>query len=243
MSLAQSATFEDSLPDHLVKWTMVRLPDGQVSSNGMTTDVKGLWMSETEVTWELFEVWALRMDLSQEQQASGIEATSRPSKPYSVIFTNFGHHGFPAICMSHLNAKDFCDWLSKKTGNNYRLPTEAEWEYACQAGAKDKPDLDKSAWFWDNADDLTHKVGTKQPNGWGLKDMLGNVAEWCLNQDGTAVVRGGSWKTKKDDLNWSTREKEDKAWNEADPQNPKSKWWLANGQFIGMRLVCERGKN
>ena len=142
--------------------------------------------------------------------------------------------------MSHLNAKGFCEWLSTKTGHHYRLPTEAEWEYACEAGATQPTDMDKVAWTWENADDVTHKVGLKQPNGWGLKDIFGNVAQWRETPAGSpAVVRGGSWKSKAAMLSLGFREEETKAWNEADPQNPKSKWWLANGQFIGLRLVCE----
>lgn len=215
---------------------MVRLPDGKFHGQS----IKNTWIGETEVPWELFEVWSLRLDLSQEQQATGVEATSRPSKPYSVIFTNFGHHTYPAICMSHLNAVKFCEWLSEKTGKKYRLPTEAEWEYAARAGAEKAPDLEKASWNWDNADDVTHPVGKKEANAWGLKDMLGNVAEWVTAADGKGVVRGGSWKTKPADLGFATRQEESPKWNEADPQNPKSKWWLANGQFIGMRLVCEK---
>lgn len=242
MCQAQNQDFEDQLTDHLVKWKMVALPDGEISVNGKTEKISGLWFGETEVTWELFDVWALRLDLSQEQQVAGVEATSRPSKPYSVIFTNFGHHGYPAICMSHANAVAFCDWLSAKTGHKYRLPTEAEWEYACRAGQALPTDMGRVAWTWENADDVTHKVGLKQPNGWGLKDMFGNVAEWCESPGKKPVVRGGSWKSKASALDFGIREEESKAWNEADPQNPKSKWWLANGQFIGMRLVCEKAK-
>lgn len=234
MSQSSLDFFEDSLPDHLVKWKMVRVPDDE------TKGIKGLYFGETEVPWELFDVWSLRMDLTNEQQVTGVDAESRPSKPYSVIFTNFGHHGFPAICMSFLNAQGFCEWLSLKTGRHYRLPTEAEWEYACRAGVSEASDVEKSAWCWENSDDVTHKIGTKSPNAWGLKDMLGNAAEWCVGENGEHVVRGGSWKTKAKDLSAVTRDVETLKWNEADPQNPKSRWWLANGQFVGMRLVCDR---
>ena len=234
MSLAQSDSFVDSLPDHLVKWKMVKLPDNKDKG------IKDLWIGETEVPWELFEVWALRLDLTQEQQATGVDATSRPSKPYSVIFTNFGHHSYPAICMSFLNAQKFCEWLSQKTGKTYRLPKENEWEYACLAGGQQAVVDDGTSWNWENADDVTHPIGQKTANAWGLKDMVGNVAEWCVGADGSNVVRGGSWKTKLKDLGHWTSEKEAPSWNEADPQNPKSKWWLANGQFVGLRIVCEQ---
>ena len=192
--------FQDSLPDHLVSWNMIRVPDQ------LELGVNDLWVCETEVTWELFDIWALQLDVPQEQQVQGVDASSRPSKPYSVIFTNFGHHGHPAICMSFLNAQRFCEWLSSKASRSYRLPTEVEWNYACRAGQAEPLNLDEISWNWDNAEDVTHRVGTRQPNAWGLKDMLGNVAEWCVGEGGEHVVRGGSWMTKPADLSSNHRE-------------------------------------
>ena len=92
----------------------------------------------------------------------------------------------PVINVSWHDAKEYCKWLSKKTGKNYRLPTEAEWEYSCRAGTTtkwsfgdDESELKKYAWYYDNSKGRTHEAGKKEPNLWGLYDMHGNVWEWC----------------------------------------------------------------
>jgi formylglycine-generating enzyme required for sulfatase activity len=90
-----------------------------------------------------------------------------------------------------------CDWEA----NGYRLPTEAEWEYACRAGASEVRygELDKISWYNENSGDKTHEVGKKEPNAWGLYDMLGNVWEWCFDvydesvYGSYRVFRGGGW--------------------------------------------------
>ena len=125
----------------------------------------------------------------------------------------------PIVGISWKDAKAYCDWLSKKSGKKYRLPTEAEWEYACRAGTTtkwsfgdDKSKLKEYAWYNENSNSKTHEVGLKKPNPWGLYDMHGNVREWCEDdwednhnstpRDGSAhenkntkrkVLRGGSW--------------------------------------------------
>jgi len=93
----------------------------------------------------------------------------------------------PVECVSWFEAVEFCRRLSKKEGRSYRLPTEAEWEYACKAGVKwmaakgreESKGVGEHAWTPANTGTETHPVGMKKPNPWGLYDMIGNVGEWC----------------------------------------------------------------
>jgi len=127
----------------------------------------------------------------------------------------FDGDNLPVEEVTWKDAVAFCEKLSKQEGKTYRLPTEAEWEYACRAGAMGRfsggEKLDELAWYDDNGEEKTHPVATKKPNAWGLYDMHGNVAEWCADfyaapyaaqaagdpagpaQGTSRVVRGGSW--------------------------------------------------
>jgi hypothetical protein len=233
-------SFSLEVKGHLAKLKMLKIPAGSVTIGSEKKAIPELFFSETEVPFELFDIWAMNLDNPEEEALKGADAVSRPSKPYGVIYSGFGHNGFPAMCVSYLSATKFCEWLSEETGKKLRLPTEAEWQYAAAANQAIPSDLEKVAWFWDNADDVTHPVGKLEPNAFGLKDMLGNVAEWVTGMDGKPYVMGGSWRTKEKDLNFSTKVEPSPSWNEADPQNPKSIWWLANGQHIGFRIVCDK---
>ena len=240
----KATDFVQEIPGTLVTFEMKAVPG--VKAAGENQAIKPFWIGKTEVTWDEYDVYAFRLDLSQEEQAAGVEAKSRPSKPYGAPDRGFGHHNFAALAMTFHSAQGYCDWLSQKTGKKYRLPTEAEWEYAARAGA-DAPAttaLNEVAWYWDNAEDKAHEVASKKANALGIHDMLGNVWEWCLASDSTpensfGVVRGGGYLSKAPDVSVAARQTQQPKWNQTDPQNPKSLWWLSDAPFVGFRVVCE----
>lgn len=237
-------SFTQEIPGSLVKFDMIAIPGGE--ANGVK--IKPFHIGKTEVTWDEYDIYAFRLDLSQEQQAAGVDAASRPSKPYGAPDRGFGHHKYGALAMTFHSAQEYCNWLSKKTGKKFRLPTEVEWEWAARANtlkaeALPREELEKLAWYWDTTEDKTMEVATKAPNAWGLHDTLGNLWEWCLagpKSDNTVgVVRGGGYQSKLADVHPGARAEQTSKWNENDPQNPKSRWWLSNATFVGFRVVCE----
>ena len=246
-------TFEEKIPGVLMPLKMVAIKGGKfqmapIEQGGQPkeVEVKNFYISEIEVPWDIFDTFAFSLDMTEEEKkkddALPKENRSRPSKPYGAPDHGFGHQGYAAISMTHKSAEKFCGWLSAKTGKKYRLPTEAEWEYAARAGgpAEVAPDaIDKVAWYWDNVEEKTQPVKTKEANAWGLHDVLGNAAEWVNGADGKPVARGGSYKTRAKKLSYALREPQTPQWNETDPNDPKSTWWLSDGKHVGFRVVCE----
>jgi formylglycine-generating enzyme required for sulfatase activity len=162
---------------------------------------------------------------------------------------------------------EYCRWLSAKTGKIYRLPTEAEWEYACRAGTTtaysfgdDPAPLGDYAWYVENAE-KPQPIGKKKPNPWGLHDMHGNVSEWCLDRyvgdiyskfakaqvkgpvvlptadEYPYVARGGSWDDDADRLRSAARLASNLEWSVQDPQRPQSIWWHTDATFVGFRVM------
>lgn len=232
--------FEQKIPDSTVSFKMAPLPDGSITLGEKTFEIKNLYIEETETRWDSFDIYAFKLDIPEEQQFSAAVIRSRPSKPYGAPDWGYGHLGYPALSMTYHSAQMYCEWLSKKTGKKYRLPTEAEWEYAARAG-KSAPDgpLDDLAWTSSNAGKKTHPSKEKKPNAWGLYDMLGNAGEWCTDKLGDPVLCGGTFLDADAVVTPSRRARQEKSWNKTDPQMPKSRWWLSDGWFVGFRVVCE----
>jgi formylglycine-generating enzyme required for sulfatase activity len=235
--------------------------------------VNPFWMSRTEITWDIYDEYRKGRTVQEADNEAALrrnpDAVTRPTPTYPDEYQGWGKEGMPAVGVSHHAAMEFCHWLSLKTGRVYRLPTEAEWEWAARAGTdtpwsfgSDVTKLKEYAWYDDNSADQTHPVGTKKPNPWGLYDLYGNVAEWCLDHyqkdDYTAlaarglvlapvrrpterryshVVRGGSWADSAARCRSASRRRSDPSWNRVDPMKPQTIWWQWNADFVGFRVV------
>lgn len=260
----ESGRKEDEGPQHKVK-------------------IEPFWMGKHEITWDEYELFMYKTieNASGNNSANTVaqtntikdkagivsmDAITHPSPPYVDMSFGMGKYGFPAINMTQYAARMYCKWLSAKTGHFYRLPTEAEWEYACRASTatayhfgNDPAQLDEYAWHYENSNGAYKKVGSKKPNPWGLYDMHGNVAEMTLDQyqpdfyakagNGTVnpwvkpkdlyphTARGGSWDDDRDRLRSAARQPSKPAWKKRDPQIPRSDWWFTDASFVGFRLV------
>ncbi|MHC5542795.1 formylglycine-generating enzyme family protein [Singulisphaera rosea] len=288
-----SKPYSEAIPGTTLKFEMLPIPGGKFqmgSPSGeekrgedegpqLEVEIAPFWMGKYEVTWDEFDEFAFAMDLKrkerekvdlakQPESEKAADALTRPTRPYADETFGLGRKGQPVICITHHAAMEYTRWLSVKTGHVYRLPTEAEWEYACRAGTKtaysfgdDVEQLGEYAWNVDSAE-RPQKVGQKKPNPWGLYDMHGNVAEWCLDhyvgdiystlakttpargpvvlpdaKEYPYVARGGSWDDDAEKLRSAARNSSNPEWSVRDPQRPQSIWWHTDATFVGFRVV------
>jgi formylglycine-generating enzyme required for sulfatase activity len=166
----------------------------------VTVIVDPMWVAKTEVTWEQYKEFMQLYAVFKEFEAQGkrtiddsnrVDAITAPTELYDPSFTfEYGEEpNQPAVTMTQYSAQQYTKWLSRVTGQQFRLPTEAEWEYAARAGSTtaygwgdNVDDIDDYAWYFDNADSGALPVGTKKPNAFGLHDMFGNAAELTVGQ-------------------------------------------------------------
>lgn len=233
--------FRETVPDTVVAFDMVPVPGGTVTVEGAAVEVAPFLIGRTEVTWDLYDLFALGSG-----DAGGADAVARPSQPYGAPDYGWGHAGYPAISVTRQAAEAFCTWLSARTGKTYRLPTEAEWTRAAALaagtggaapGLEALEALEAVTWHRGNAAGTTHPAGSRKPDALGLFDLFGNAAEWVAAKDGARVTRGGSFRDPLEATGPAARAVQDPSWNVRDPQLPKSIWWLSDGPFVGFRVV------
>lgn len=239
--------------------------------------VEPLWVCEIEIPWAVYRAFYENGDPRNKDgtlkevlpNTPLTKLVTQPTPQYNDMFVNGifdSSDEFPAMDMSNHAANKFCEWLSAQTGHFYRLPTEAEWEYAARGGATtafhwgdDPAQAPEYAVFADNSNYTYQKVKQLKPNGYGLYDMAGNVSEWVLDQytadalknhqDGSVyhwvvpatryprVYRGGNWDSAVTSLRCAARDASSKKLKYQDPQVPKSIWYHTDAQMIGFRIV------
>jgi sulfatase modifying factor 1 len=303
-AVSKFENFTEKIPGTSVSFDMVALPGGTYNMGSPETEplrkadegpvrkvtVSKFWIAKTEVTWD--EYMAFFRATGSQGRTEGqvvtkknVDAISGATPPWGAPDQGWGKGSRPAITMSWHAATVFCQWLSKVTGKKYRLPTEAEWEYACRGGTETpyffpgdpkkftskgflkkifRPDtavIASRVVYNMNSFSKTQEPGYVKANPFGLKNMSGNVAEFCLDyyspdaykSDSTGlinpkgpprgrehVIRGGSFKSDAKDVRSASRDfTKTKAWLVTDPQMPKSIWWYSDCIDVGFRVVCE----
>jgi formylglycine-generating enzyme required for sulfatase activity len=298
--------FTETIPGTTISFNMKAIPGGSFkigspeseqmrkTDEGPQKEVKisPFFMAEIEVTWDNYLAFygataaeGRTTDTEGTRTETDVDAISGPTPPYGQPDQNWGLGNRPAITMSYHSAETYCKWLSQVTGKNYRLPTEAEWEYAARGGTEtpfffegDPKDFSEKGFFGKlfgksseeinnyivfnkNSGLKTAEPDVVEPNPFGLKNMLGNTAEYCLDwyvedaysklQDGVTdpkgpasgeehVIRGGSFRSDIDGVRSASRDfTRSVDWMKTDPQMPKSIWWLSDCNYVSFRVVCE----
>jgi formylglycine-generating enzyme required for sulfatase activity len=295
----EGSAYSQAIPGTPVSFNMLPIPGGKFMMGSpdtekkrkpdegpqFTVEVDPFWMGATAVTQAEYDLFLDNYHRLADRGAPSIpkdklaDAVTYPTPMYTLeagpVLERMGQGGkFPAVIMSQYAARQYSKWISKKTGHFYRLPTEAEWEYACRAGTNtaysfgdDAKQLNDYSWNIDNSDlkgDLAYReVGTKKPNPWGLYDMHGNVANWCIDayaadwykqfagktvkwneainwphEQYPRVIRGGSYQSDPEQCRSASRLGSTPKMNIKDPQLPQSPHWLSDGFWIGFRLVA-----
>lgn len=270
--------YKEKIPGVANEIEMVAIPEGDfmMGSNASEThrnadegpqrkvSLDKFWMAKFETTWTLYQVF-FNKELELKSSENKTLTIARPTQPYvEMSFGQGKEEGFPVCNVTQYAARAFCAWLYAKTGNFYRLPTEAEWEYAARAGTtstyywgEDPQKARENAWYYDNSNGAYHKVGLLKANPWGLYDMIGNVSEWTSDQYDEMfytnsadknpynspkvlyphTIRGGHWDDDLDVLRSASRTPSSPKLKQRDPQIPKSNWWLTDAPFLGFRVV------
>jgi formylglycine-generating enzyme required for sulfatase activity len=256
-------------------------------------EISPFFIGKAEVTWDEYLAFYAQTsgegrttDTEGSRSGPDADAISGATPPYGQPDQNWGMGDRPVISITHHAAETYCKWLRLVTGKNYRLPTEAEWEYACRAGTEspyffegdpedfqrtgilaairknDTTKINTFVVYQGNSPAKTQEPEAVKPNFFGLKNMPGNVAEFCSDwySDSTysmypetgvidpsgppsgeeKVIRGGSFRDQAGNLRSAARDhtKTDQ-WLRTDPQIPKSKWWYSDCSHVGFRVVCE----
>lgn len=301
------SNFTETIPGTDVEIRMVAIPAGSFMMGSdrkeqlraedegprHKVNISRFFMSEIEVTWDQY--WAFYAETMSEGRTApatvyannsrpDLDAVTGPTPPFGNPDQGWGmDEDRPALTMTHYAAQTFCLWLSLKTGKTYRLPTEAEWEYAARAGSEgaypfegspkkytsegifkkmfgtDTTMIRRYAVYKETSHNRTQPPSSVKANAFGLRNMAGNVLEYCSDwyspdayteaevtdpkgpESGTEhVVRGGAYFDDAARLRSASRgSTHHDAWLNTDPQTPKSIWWYSDIKGIGFRIVCE----